>query len=214
MADTPPERLHALDAARGFVLLLGIVFHATLSFLPAPVPIWIVMDNSRSLALAATFHVLHIFRMSTFFLLAGFFAHLSFHRKGLRGFVGDRLKRIGIPLLVGWPILFASIVAVTVWGAMVMANGGPLPKPPAYPGFPGLPADPSVVPLRVVAALRGRADRAQSGCRGWTRASACATPLMSACAVWWRIPSASLCLQRRRRRFCIPRRHGSPGSAS
>jgi glucans biosynthesis protein C len=139
MADLLSERLHALDAARGFVLLLGIIFHATLSFLPTPMPIWIVMDSSRSLALAVTFHVLHIFRMSTFFLLAGFFAHLSFHRKGLRGFVGDRLKRIGIPLLVGWPILFASIVAVTVWGAMVMAHGGPLPKPPAYPGFPAFP---------------------------------------------------------------------------
>ena len=31
-----PERLHALDAVRGFALLLGIVLHATLSFIPAP----------------------------------------------------------------------------------------------------------------------------------------------------------------------------------
>ncbi len=139
MADSSTERLHALDAARGFVLLLGIVFHATLSFLPAPVPVWIVMDDSPSLVLAATFHVLHIFRMSAFFLLAGFFAHLSFHKKGLRGFVGDRLTRIGIPLLVGWPILFASILGVSIWGAMTMAHGGPLPRPPAYPGFPAFP---------------------------------------------------------------------------
>jgi hypothetical protein len=28
------ERLHALNAVRGVALLLGIVFHATLSFLP------------------------------------------------------------------------------------------------------------------------------------------------------------------------------------
>jgi peptidoglycan/LPS O-acetylase OafA/YrhL len=141
MPDTSQERLHALDAVRGFALLLGIVFHATLSFLPTPhgVPIWIVMDSRRSLVLAATFHVLHIFRMSTFFLVAGFFAHMSFHRKGLRGFVRDRAKRIAVPLVVGWPFLFGAIVAASIWGAMVMAHGGTLPKPPVYPGFPAFP---------------------------------------------------------------------------
>jgi len=112
------ERLHALDAARGFVLLLGIVFHATVSFLPAPpgVPVWIVMDNQRSFALAVLFYVTHIFRMTTFFVIAGFFAHMSFHKKGTRAFIRDRLKRIGIPLVVGWPTLFALIVAATIWG--------------------------------------------------------------------------------------------------
>lgn len=141
MSDTRSERLHALDAVRGFALLLGIVFHATLSFLPTPhgVPLWIVMDQSRSLTLAGVFHTLHIFRMSTFFLIAGFFAHMSFHKKGMWGFIKDRLKRIGIPLVIGWPILFGSIVAMTIWGATVMAHGGPLPKAPAYPGFPAFP---------------------------------------------------------------------------
>lgn len=135
------ERLHALDAARGIALLLGIVFHATLSFLPSPpgAAVWMVMDNHRSLTLAATFHVLHIFRMTAFFLIAGFFAHMSFHRKGLRRFVGDRLKRIGVPLLVGWPFLFAAIIGVSIWAAKVMSHGAPLPPPPAYPGFPAFP---------------------------------------------------------------------------
>ncbi len=133
------ERLHALDAVRATVLLLGIVFHATLSFLPGPNGIWIVMDTHRSLALAVLFHTLHIFRMATFFLIAGFFAHMSFHKKGARGFIRDRLKRIGIPLIVGWPILFGSIVAATIWGAVVMAHGAKLPPPPKYPGFPTFP---------------------------------------------------------------------------
>ena len=135
------ERLHALDAARGFVLLLGIVFHATLSFLPAPpgVALWIVMDNQRSLALAVLFYVTHIFRMTTFFVIAGFFAHMSFHKKGPRAFIRDRLKRIGIPLVAGWPILFGLIVAASIWGAIVMAHGKPLPPPPPYAGFPAFP---------------------------------------------------------------------------
>jgi peptidoglycan/LPS O-acetylase OafA/YrhL len=133
------ERLHALDAARGGMLLLGIVFHATVSFLPSRVPLWTVMDNQRSFALAVLFHTVHIFRMTAFFLLAGFFAHMSFHKRGLRSFIADRLKRIALPLVVMWPILFAAIVAVSIWGAMVMAHGGPLPKAPPYPGFPAFP---------------------------------------------------------------------------
>lgn len=141
MRETGSERLHALDAARGFALLLGIVFHTTLSFLPSPpgIPMWIVMDTSRSTALSVLFIVLHIFRMTTFFVLAGFFARMSFHKKGAGGFIRDRLKRIAVPLVVGWPILFASIVAMSIWGAKVMAHGGPLPKSPAYPGFPAFP---------------------------------------------------------------------------
>jgi glucan biosynthesis protein C len=141
MGDGGSERLHALDAARGFALLLGIVFHATVSFLPAPpgIPLWIVMDNSRSVALGVVFYVVHIFRMTTFFLIAGFFAHMSFHKKGLGAFLKDRLKRIGIPFVVGWPILFAGIMAATIWGAVVMAHGGKLPPPPVYPGFPAFP---------------------------------------------------------------------------
>src|SRR3984957_17567521 len=119
MADTSNERLHALDAVRGFALIAGIVFHATASFMPGPkgVPLWIVMDNHPSATLGLVFHVLHIFRMTTFFLIAGFFAHLTFHRRGAKGFIADRTKRIAVPLLVGWPILLTAIVAVTIWAA-------------------------------------------------------------------------------------------------
>jgi glucan biosynthesis protein C len=140
MANSSTERLHALDAVRGFALIAGIVFHATVSFLPTPgVPLWIVTDNHPSVTLAVVFQVLHTFRMTTFFLIAGFFAHLTFHRRGARGFIADRVKRIAAPLLVGWPLLFAAIVTVTIWAAVSSANGRPLPPPPRYPGFPSFP---------------------------------------------------------------------------
>ena len=77
--------------------------------------------------------------MTTFFLIAGFFAHMSFHSKARRRSFADRLKRIGVPLVVGWPILFALIVAATIWGALVTAHGRALPKAPPYPGFPAFP---------------------------------------------------------------------------
>ena len=117
--DAPaPERLHALDAVRGGALLLGIVFHASYSFVPAPTwKIWIVEDNHRSLALAVLVFTTHVFRMTTFFLIAGFFAHMCFHRRGVTAFIGDRLKRIALPLAVGWPIVFGAILAIAAWAA-------------------------------------------------------------------------------------------------
>jgi glucan biosynthesis protein C len=134
-----PERLHALDAVRGFALLLGIVLHATISFVPTPAKIWIITDDHPSTTLAAVFFTIHVFRMTTFFLIAGFFAHMSFHRRGEKAFILDRLKRIALPLLVGWPLAFAAIFAVGTWVA-VSVNGGQLPAaPPPWPAFPRFP---------------------------------------------------------------------------
>jgi glucan biosynthesis protein C len=132
------ERLHALDAVRGFALLLGIVFHATMSFIPAPGKIWIVEDSHRSTALAVLFFIIHVFRMTTFFLIAGFFAHMSFHRRGAKAFIRDRLKRIALPLLAGWPLVRGAILAVALWAA-ISANGGHRPTAPLpWPTFPNL----------------------------------------------------------------------------
>jgi fucose 4-O-acetylase-like acetyltransferase len=135
---SPPERLHALDAVRGFALLPGILFHACMSFIPSRVPIFAVEDSHRGVAMAVLFFATHVFRMTTFFLIAGFFAHRSFHRRGAAAFIGDRLKRIAVPLVVGWPILFASVAAVTIW-ASISAGGGVSPDGHAHarPRFPG-----------------------------------------------------------------------------
>ena len=133
-----PERLHALDAARGLALILVVVLHASMSFLPVPLSFGLaILDSQKSLTLALLFYVLLIFVMPTFFLIAGFFAHASLQRKGRRGFILDRLKRIGIPLVLGWPILFGAILSVSIWG--IRAHGGPVPPRPVYPGFPAFP---------------------------------------------------------------------------
>ena len=134
-----PERLHALDAVRGYALLLGIVLHATLSFIPGPPRIWIIQDSHPSMTLAVLLFVIHVFRMTTFFLIAGFFARMSFHRRGAFGFIRDRLQRIALPLAVGWPILF-TLMGVAVFWAATFPNGGRLPGPPNWP--PALPQFP------------------------------------------------------------------------
>ena len=129
------DRLHGLDAVRGYALLLGIVFHATASFLPGP-QIWPVVDTHRSLTLAGVFFVSHIFRMTSFFLIAGFFGHMMVEKRGVAAFIKDRAKRIALPLVVGWPILFAAIIAATVYGAVVATGHLPKPPPPSHNGPP------------------------------------------------------------------------------
>ncbi|THD82016.1 MAG: hypothetical protein E7812_04210 [Phenylobacterium sp.] len=123
-------RLHGLDAVRGYALLLGIVFHATMSFIPGP-QIWVVEDTHRSLFLSGVFFVSHIFRMATFFLIAGFFAHMVVGKRGVKAFVKDRAKRILVPLVVGWPILIVAIIAASAYGGYVMTGHIPKPPPPA-----------------------------------------------------------------------------------
>lgn len=135
------DRLHSLDAVRGFALLLGVLFHAGLSFVPGMVPgLWAIVDSSPSTSLSVVLFTSHIFRMTLFFFIAGFFARLAFHRKGPRGFWADRAKRIAVPLVVGWIVLFPAIAAVWVWGmkksfgdAAADAPSMPAPTPGAFP---------------------------------------------------------------------------------
>ncbi|MCC7001056.1 MAG: acyltransferase family protein [Gemmatimonadaceae bacterium] len=131
---TQDDRFHGLDAARAFALLLGVVLHATMSFF-LPIP---AQDVSPSVALGVTFYVIHMFRMTLFFVIAGFFAHLAFHRRGARAFVKDRAKRIVVPMTVGWVILAPVTTAIVIWGLMrTFPDGAPADAPaPAPQGFP------------------------------------------------------------------------------
>ncbi len=125
------ERYHALDAVRGGVLVLGVFFHATLSFLPGD-QMWIVMDASRSTELSVLFFTLHIFRMTVFFVLAGFFGRMLLERLGVGAFVMNRAKRIATPLVMFWPIILTAFIATLLW-AVAQANGGTLPEGPPPP---------------------------------------------------------------------------------
>ena len=120
-------RLHALDAVRGFALLLGVVLHAAMSYLPG-FEMWPLIDRSRSDTLGVMFFVIHVFRMTLFFVLAGFFARMVFHRRGVRAFIRDRATRIVVPLVVGWVVFFPMTAAAIMWGA---APGRSLTPPPA-----------------------------------------------------------------------------------
>lgn len=112
---TAGRRLAFLDATRAFALLLGIVFHAGLSFIPVSIG-WAVQDVSTSPALAIFVTVSHSFRMETFFLLAGFFGHLALHRKGAGDFMRSRAIRIVVPFVVGWFVMRPLLVSGWIMG--------------------------------------------------------------------------------------------------
>ena len=73
-------RLPALDAVRAVALLLGIALHATLSFVPQAGPdAWPISDMQKSSELSVLMFVIHVFRMSAFFVVAGFLAFSSIY---------------------------------------------------------------------------------------------------------------------------------------
>jgi ABC-type multidrug transport system ATPase subunit/peptidoglycan/LPS O-acetylase OafA/YrhL len=132
--NSPNEhRLHSLDAVRGFALLLGVAFHAALSFMPGwPPGIWSMVDNSPSPFLSDAAFVAHVFRMTLFFFIAGYFARLLHQKLGTGGFWKNRLLRLGLPLVMGWAVLYPAISAIWLTGLNHMF-GGNLPPMPAMP---------------------------------------------------------------------------------
>ncbi|MGD0753855.1 MAG: acyltransferase family protein [Bacteroidales bacterium] len=111
------ERFYYLDAARAFALLIGILFHGVIFMVSYMAPLtWAVRNNQSSLGVDAFFFLSHSFRMQAFFLIAGFFAHMIYHRKGAKGFIIHRTKRITLPLLILWPFIFLFISMLWIWG--------------------------------------------------------------------------------------------------
>lgn len=125
MTDT--TRYHSLDAVRGFALLAGIALHATIAFLPGMREgNYPISDDSQSIALSAVFFVIHIFRMSLFFAIAGFFAHVLLVRLGVFGLVKNRLRRIALPL----PVSLLVVGPMMIPAFLLAKSQLDLPWPP------------------------------------------------------------------------------------
>jgi hypothetical protein len=119
-----------MDALRAAALLLGIVFHAALSFTPYKLEVtpWAVYDSSLSYVLGAIAYISHMFRMEIFFLIAGFFAHMVYHRKGTKEFFVVRFRRIMLPFLLAWLLLYPTFIYLWIWGAIEMGTSSFSPE--------------------------------------------------------------------------------------
>ncbi|MGN0063072.1 MAG: acyltransferase family protein [Nocardioides sp.] len=86
-AETPSTRWHFMDALRAFLMLVGIPYHSARFF----------RGDLALLDQVATFS--NLWRMTTFFVVAGFFALMIARRRGPAPWFRGRLTRLGVPLV-------------------------------------------------------------------------------------------------------------------
>lgn len=111
----PVDRLHALDNLRACMMWLGIVLHVCAQHLVGASPLpW--RDPARSPWADLLVALIHSFRMPVFFILAGFFAALLLQRRGPRGLLAHRFRRLALPFLLFWPpIAIGMLLLVMVY---------------------------------------------------------------------------------------------------
>lgn len=105
-------RLHGLDALRAGALLLGIVLHGLIPFLPSGG--WLVVDRYQSEAALAGVYLIHLFRMVLFMMVAGYFGRLVLRRRGAGAYLRDRALRIGLPAVAFWPLAVGSLALIAI----------------------------------------------------------------------------------------------------
>jgi hypothetical protein len=85
----PRVRLNKVDAWRTGLLLLGVMVHAA----------GVYERAAGGAALAVVVFASRLFRMETYFVIAGFFAAFSFARQNARKFIKKRLIILGVPMI-------------------------------------------------------------------------------------------------------------------
>jgi len=91
-----PERLFFIDNLRIVLTILVVVHHQAVFYATnAPLILFLMFNQA--------------YFMGLFFFLSGLFTPSSYDRKGLWGFLKDRLMRLGIPILIY--VLFLSPIA-------------------------------------------------------------------------------------------------------
>ena len=193
----PPggTRRHDLDALRAIAMLLGLVLHAMISFLPGD-GFWAVSDSQSRAYFGVILDAIHGFRMPLFFFLSGYFTMMLYRRRGLRSLLEHRTRRILLPLLVAWMTVVPAMRLVSAWARSDAAaqrrinrDGGEPANATSTRGASTEPAsksiDPADVDIWMAAALgkkRWVIDRLESGvpvdAREPNRES---TPLLMAC---------------------------------
>jgi hypothetical protein len=110
------QRLHDLDALRAAAMLIGIVYHAALSF-SADFP-WMVQDVAQAKWPFVFQAWVHGFRMQLFMLVSGFFTAMLWRQKGLKALLWHRCRRVLFPCLVG----LVTVVPAMLWASTFAAQ--------------------------------------------------------------------------------------------
>lgn len=109
------HRQHALDNLRALMMWLGIVLHVAANHLTGPMLLpW--RDAATSQFADLLVLVIHVFRMPVFLILAGYFVALIVERRGPTQMLRHRIRRIALPFVVFWPVVFVlTALLVTLY---------------------------------------------------------------------------------------------------
>jgi len=97
-AITGTERMHYMDAMRATLMMLGVVLHSAQVY--NPLKQWLIYSDNPETVMMYVASFIHIFRMPAFFVVSGFFCHLTLQRYDIKKFLDIRIKRLVIPFLV------------------------------------------------------------------------------------------------------------------
>jgi peptidoglycan/LPS O-acetylase OafA/YrhL len=101
-------RLGWLDDIRILAGILIVLFHASLAYSGGNW--WYVADASRAEALRPFFSLLRPLALGLFFLAAGYLLPGALERHGPRGYLKERLIRLGTPLPIGLLLVFPILM--------------------------------------------------------------------------------------------------------
>lgn len=105
-------RLWYLDNLRATAMMLGVFLHGALSYAEPSQDFWLIGDREGSVSLDAMIWFIHLFRMSLFFAISGYLSSMMLERRGVKGFLWNRVKRIVFPFLIFWPLMIVAYISV------------------------------------------------------------------------------------------------------
>lgn len=114
-------RQHGFDAVRVGGMLLVVLLHAAAPYIVHRMPglLWPTFDAQPSLLIDGLFWWIESFVMTLFFALSGYFACSLLQRRSVLGFVGNRCRRLLLPLLLATLIVLPLTAYVWVFGWFV-----------------------------------------------------------------------------------------------
>ncbi|NIQ02028.1 MAG: acyltransferase family protein [Nitrospinaceae bacterium] len=96
-----PDRIAFLDNLRSLMILLVVILHSSLAYCNLT-PWWPVWDDNRSVIFDIFVLIRDSFGMPVLFFIAGYFTLPALQRKkAVAAFLISKLKRLGIPLILG-----------------------------------------------------------------------------------------------------------------
>jgi glucans biosynthesis protein C len=113
-------RINYLDQVRALAMMIGIFVHACYPYAYGIQEGWSITDQTSSVWVTFGFYFIHLFRMAVFYFIAGFFANYLYQKRGITGFLKNRMKRLSLPFVIFLPLLMIGVVVTQLFTAFYL----------------------------------------------------------------------------------------------